>query len=704
MAAVHPSRKFGGSAYRVRPDDGNRPEPALLAHRGPTANDIFVPISRRLDISQIHWTAASSGYFADGADWTGGVMPGAKDNAILDATGHAFTVTSTANAAVRGIQLAANATLEFTESLFTAKAGTNGGTNAGTIIDDHGTFAVGQTVNNSGGITLEGYDPYLDLLADTTLTGGGTVTLGASGAYGISRVISTGYVTLTNVDNIITGAAQLDSRGGVNLVNEAGGVIEANLPNHYMQDDLFFGSPNQNGDQITNDGLVEATPGAGIQIVNATMSGSGAIDLTEAFILVLGSTVSGQTFNLAGSYMHLENSHVSTTGTLTSSGVGAFLGVALTDSRLVFARSLTLAGGGSIRMDAQSAMVGANLAATLINVDEAISGGENIGGGKGSFDNQAAGSVYNVSAIDTGTNTVVNAGLIEAHASSKTVGWETTIKSPLLNSGTITVLGGTVVTDAAVTGAGEVVISPCFSHAGALECLSAFDGNVTFVGGHGLLGLAQSQGYTGSITGFSIVGKTTLDLGDIGFAGADEATFSGTKTSGILTVTDGTHTAHIHLIGNFLNATFVASSDGHAGTDVIAERTMAVAAPSHGLISAMAALGASAASHVHPAEVWNVREPMLSSPRVAIAYSATAAHQPKRTRRHVGGGTRVERPACAPIRAAQFDPRRNKFRIAVSARSPIRYLLHIPKLLQVHCRRLGILDAARTFPRGRIRC
>jgi hypothetical protein len=38
---------------------------------------------------------------------------------------------------------------------------------------------------------------------------------------------------------------------------------------------------------------------------------------------------------------------------------------------------------------------------------------------------------------------------------------------------------------------------------------------------------------------------------------------------GTLTVTDGSHTANIALLGNYLASTFVASSDGHGGTNVV---------------------------------------------------------------------------------------------------------------------------------------
>jgi hypothetical protein len=41
-----------------------------------------------------------------------------------------------------------------------------------------------------------------------------------------------------------------------------------------------------------------------------------------------------------------------------------------------------------------------------------------------------------------------------------------------------------------------------------------------------------------------------------------------TGSGGILNVTDGTHSANIALIGNYLASTFVPASDGHGGTAV----------------------------------------------------------------------------------------------------------------------------------------
>jgi hypothetical protein len=44
------------------------------------------------------------------------------------------------------------------------------------------------------------------------------------------------------------------------------------------------------------------------------------------------------------------------------------------------------------------------------------------------------------------------------------------------------------------------------------------------------------------------------------------ATYSGNTQSGTLTVTDGTHIAHVRLLGNYVAGQFHLSDDGHGGT------------------------------------------------------------------------------------------------------------------------------------------
>jgi len=189
------------------------------------------------------------------------------------------------------------------------------------------------------------------------------------------------------------------------------------------------------------------------------------------------------------------------------------------------------------------------------------------------------------------------------------------------NGGKLETLGGLLTVKGAVTGSGQVTIK-----GGTLDFMSSFNQNVTFAGGAGTLELAKSRSYGGTIFGFSKTGGTFLDLADIGFVSSAEATYSGTKTGGVLTVTDGTHTARINLKGDYRSSTFVAASDGHGGT-IIHDPTAPVApsppwiVPGAGqrFIAAMAGLGASGAG-LEPGAAWRPQAPpTLLAPRTAIA-------------------------------------------------------------------------------------
>jgi len=59
-----------------------------------------------------------------------------------------------------------------------------------------------------------------------------------------------------------------------------------------------------------------------------------------------------------------------------------------------------------------------------------------------------------------------------------------------------------------------------------------------------------------------------IDLPGIGFGAATTLAYSenNSRTGGTLTVTDGTHTAAIALLGNYMASTLVTGADGHDGT------------------------------------------------------------------------------------------------------------------------------------------
>ena len=189
------------------------------------------------------------------------------------------------------------------------------------------------------------------------------------------------------------------------------------------------------------------------------------------------------------------------------------------------------------------------------------------------------------------------------------------IQGPVANNGLLIVSGGTLVLEnnSTVTGTGSAQII-----GGTFDASGNFNQAVTFVGGKGVLILGRSQFYTANISGFSTTGGTSFDLSDVGFVSASEATFSGTTAGGVLTVTDGTHTAKLNLVGNFTGSTFTASSDGHGGVIIVDPTTGASAPPAsaQAFVAAMAGIGGGVTvSSGPPAQNWQQATPMLVAPQ-----------------------------------------------------------------------------------------
>ncbi len=563
-------------------------------------------------MAQIHWLTAVSAPFTTAADWTGGVVPGPGDDAILDATGGPYTVFSkAASQVVNSVQLTAGATLSVASNkTFTITNGTGSGANDGIIIVNQGaTLFAGGTINNHHGIVLtgSGKNSNLTLLSNTTLTGGGSVNLDNN----IHNVIS-GAFTLENVDNTIQGSGQVGA-GGMTVINDAKGVINANGGHNGVgyDLDLFSTSP------LVNNGLIE-TSNWGILVVAGTTidssgatgpapihaSGSGRIDL-------LDSALSGGSVTIdAGSSLYATGTKVSAidvgAGTLDNEG-----SLYVSSGELDVTSAATVINNGVVGSIGKSVLV---LYKTTVNSSGSGSAPAILDGGTSRidlYDTTLTGGGVSIasgatlwstgdaaSTIDTGAGVFSNAGTIYANGSGISGGGGLTINGAVSNGGTLFAYLGSLEVIGAVTGKGTGKIN-----GGTLQLDSTFTQNVTFAtGATGELVLGQSKGYTGSITGFSKTSANQLDLKDIGFSGTTTATYAGTTSSGVLTVTDGVNTAHIKLIGNYTTSTFTVASDGSGGT-LVSDPASHSASASR-LVSAMAGLGshaASAALHVSPA-------------------------------------------------------------------------------------------------------
>ncbi len=481
----------------------------------------------------------------------------------------------------------------------------------------------GQTaIVNTGLISLDGKGAETDLIVGlkglgsltATLSGGGSIVMseGANRIYGRSN-----RSRLVNVDNTISGSG-LIGMAMLTLVNGAAGVIDANGKLGIVL--------NTHGRTSTNDGLIEAT-GAGSLIINGTtidQGGGGRIVADGAPVTLHGSQVlggrletlgvgvarvsgAGNAFNgkaseltLVGDVRLADGGQLTLHGVIHDTGILSMRAGTRATTLVVGLDGASLTGGGQLVLDDRSLnrVVGDFDTSTLANVNDKIRGSGTIGNAQLRLVNEAAGLINGGNAtaliLDTGTNTIDNAGLIAASGAGGV-----TIRSVLANSGVLAAAMGDLTVQAAVTGTGRARINGA-----TLDLLSSFSQDVSFGGGaaaSGVLELAQSQGYAAVVSGFSTSGKTALDLVDIAFTGPGEATFA----SHVLTVTDGTHSAHITLNGDYRTAVFTASDDGHGGTRVVA----------HAFAAAMASLAGPAGTGIGAVPPQAARPALLAAGR-----------------------------------------------------------------------------------------
>nr|WP_268040134.1 Ig-like domain-containing protein [Burkholderia ambifaria]WDR98180.1 Ig-like domain-containing protein [Burkholderia ambifaria] len=230
----------------------------------------------------------------------------------------------------------------------------------------------------------------------------------------------------------------------------------------------------------------------------------------------------------------------------------------------ILPKSATLEGGGHLTLsdDAHNVVFGSTPDATLVNVDNTITGAGQLGAGQLTLVNEGTivADGANALVIDTGTHAVANAGTLEATGSGGLV-----IESAVNNTGNLWANNGNLTIHGDVTGAGSATISG----GATLEFGGASAENTTFAdGAAGTLKLDHSAGFTGTVSGFGA--GDALDLTDVLFGDHTTLSFTAndTGTGGTLTVSDGAHTAQVALQGNLSGGSFQLSHDQGSGTVV----------------------------------------------------------------------------------------------------------------------------------------
>ena len=307
-------------------------------------------------------------------------------------------------------------------------------------------------------------------------------------------------------------------------------------------------SENSNGDAV-----ITIAEGGSI-----TFDGVSAASLTaDNFVFNLDTVM-----NNANSIVIGDNAVLPLAGTVNNSGTIELTSIGGQTRLQVLANGLTLEGGGHVDFSDGNGniIVGTTPDATLTNVDNTISGAGQLGEGQLTLHNKgtiiASGS--NALTIDTGANAVVNSGTLGATGSGGLV-----IHSDIANSGLLWANGGSITIDGNVSGTGSALIDGVAT----FEMGGAFGENVTLdAGAHATLKIDHAADFSGAVAGFD--GNDVLDLADIAFGSNTTLgyTANSNNTGGTLTASDGTHTANIELLGQYMASSFAMSADGVGGT------------------------------------------------------------------------------------------------------------------------------------------
>ncbi len=255
------------------------------------------------------------------------------------------------------------------------------------------------TINNTGSITLNSLGNFTDLVTsgNVTLTGTGTISLNSA-----ARIRGSGI--LTNAGNTIAGEANNSGSGlGANeigIVNQAGGVVSANVPGSTLNVDpnLANGLVNQGtmqatnggilllngngGGTFTNSGTIKATGGT-LQSTGAVTS-SGTVDVGADTLTVTGSgtyTQSAGTFRLAGGSVTSSTALVFNGGLIDARGTinsaitnGANLQPALGGSGLVVNGNVTLLSSSQLTFQLAGLVQGSQYGFLNVNGTVALNG------------------------------------------------------------------------------------------------------------------------------------------------------------------------------------------------------------------------------------------------------------------------------------------------------------------------------------------
>ena len=518
----------------------------------------------------------------------------------ITAVGGSASVVLYGNTTIQGGTLANNGGAFFgTPANYSASL--DGSTGAGAVTLN-GTYTselntntyLAGTINNNNNIQMNGGSgtnaQLLMNSANVTLQGGGTLTLNTATGGGNAYIAQdVGGLTLTNVNNTIQGSGLIGANG-LTLINQAGGVINANstggsqitsltlqglsgvTTNAGLMEATNSGVLNINGVVVNNAGGTIKANGAGAavqlygsaQIQGGTLTNNGgAFFGTPAGNVAYLDGMTQGPLTLNGTYTSDFNTNTILLGTINNNNSFKLNGGSGVNSILLAGNNVTLQGGGTLTLNTATGGGNAYIAQavgglTLTNVNNTIQGAGLIGNNGLTLVNQAGGTVLanapGQTLLLTNLSSVTNNGTLAA----KGGGTLQVNGMTLANFSGNTLTGGTYIVDG--TGAPSTMILSLGTNTGgeivnnaANIILHGPNANVSFIdlNGNQLLSalasntastssLAINSGYNLTTPGdFANAGTVTVGNAStlkIGPAGTNAYTQSGGMTQGTGTI------------------------------------------------------------------------------------------------------------------------------------------------------------------------
>nr|WP_162093067.1 AIDA repeat-containing protein [Bradyrhizobium sp. ORS 278] len=444
----------------------------------------------------------------------------------------------------------------------------NGGAvvSSGGVLELDGQSANGVTVSSGGALIVD----FSASASNVTVASGGSLSVvgynsnlvGASIATGASAVVS-GFAqlrvqsgqTVNGVTVAADGLLYVTSGGRASgTVVSSGGTLEVFAGGVASATTVLNGGTYEVGSGLTQTGYVVAS-GTILEVASGGVVSGTSVSSGGTLELLGGAAANGTTY-ASGSFLEIVSgttlsSYVTSANVTLEIGAGGTVNGATVNGSTALAvlyggtlNNATVNSGGSLVVD--GTVNGATVAA----------GGSVTVGAWGKLNVSSGQTVRSVS-VTSGGSLSIAAG---ATASGTVVS----------NAGQI-VVRGTASGSTISSGGAEVVtsggtLSSAVVAGGMLEVMSGGSASGITLSSGGTLKLDTSVSYGATISGFGL--PDHLDLADISFGSSTTLSFAeaANNQSGTLTVSDGVHTAHLVLAGQYTTSRFTMASDGQGGT------------------------------------------------------------------------------------------------------------------------------------------